>query len=341
MIRRPVIALLLAVAIGVSVATPSVRADVGKTLKHPPSLLWKSYPLQQRAKAQARAKAKAKAARLASRTREASAQTGSSDASGPSALLVVTMVLAAMVAAGTIVLSRLRPVHIGLPFSRRRRVPPPPTTTVRRKSGEELLEALRPWLPPGSDEPPEAVAVAPARPALPEPSPEPSPVAESTETRPKPEPRRPKSRKRVKPRKRLKPKPQPQPKRSKEPRPSQEAKPAPRPEAAPKQEPTPRPETRPTREVVRRPSHREGTSLAWCEIKLWRGFVKCQLYAVLEGSEDRAIASSKYFRLHDDGTSSPQGQEALTALLERLEAEGWTVVLVGPTWYGHRLERFE
>jgi hypothetical protein len=62
---------------------------------------------------------------------------------------------------------------------------------------------------------------------------------------------------------------------------------------------------------------------------------------VLEGSEERAVAFSKYFRLRDDQTSNPQGQQALAALLETLEARGWTVVLVGPTWYWHRLERFE
>jgi hypothetical protein len=307
MSRRPVIVLLLAVAIGVSVAAPSMRADTGKTLKHPPSLLWKSYPLKQRATAQARAKARA-AAHLTARTRKASAQTQSSKTSPSSALLVVTMMLAAIVAAGMIVLSRLRPVRLGLPSSRRRRLPPQPTSTVQSTSGEELLDALRRWLPPGSDELPEAIVVTPTLPV-------PSPVFESTETRPRP-------------------KPQPQP--PKQPKPSQEAKPAARPDM-----PRPRPAARPTREVVRRPSHRQGTSVARCEIRLWRGYVKCQLYAVLEGSDERAIASSKYFRLRDDAMSSPQGQQALTALLATLEARGWTVVGVGPIWYWHRLERFE
>jgi hypothetical protein len=307
MSRRPVFVLLLAVAIGVSVAAPSMRADTGKTLKHPPSLLWKSYPLKQRATAQARAKARA-AAHLTSRTRKASAQTQSSKTSSSSLLLLVTMMLAAMVAAGMIVLSRLRPVRIGLPFSRRRRLPPRPTTTVQSASGEELLDALRRWTPPGSDELPEAVVFKPALPA-------PSPVLESTETLPRPKP---------------------QPKAPEEPKRSQEAKPAARQDM-----PTPRPAARPTREVMRRPSHRQGTSVARCEIRLWRGYVKCQLYAVLEGYEERAIASSKYFRLRDDAMSSPQGQQALTALLATLEARGWTVVGVGPIWYWHRLERFE
>ena len=307
MSRRPVFVLLLAVAIGVSVAAPSMRADTGKTLKHPPSLLWKSYPLKQRATAQARAKARA-AAHLTARTRKASAQTQSSKTSPSSLLLLVTMMLAAMVAAGMIVLSRLRPVRIGLPFSRRRRLPPRPTTTVQSGSGEELLDALRRWTPPGSDELPEAVVFKPALPA-------PSPVLESTETLPRPKP---------------------QPKAPEEPKRSQEAKPAARQDM-----PTPRPAARPTREVMRRPSYRQGTSVARCEIRLWRGYVKCQLYAVLEGSEERAVAFSKYFRLRDDQTSNPQGQQALAALLETLEARGWTVVLVGPTWYWHRLERFE
>lgn len=309
MSRRSVIVLLLAVAMGVSVAAPSMRADAGKALKHPPSLLWKSYPLKQRATAQARAKAAA-AARLAARARKASAQTQSSNTSPSSTLLLVTMVLAAMVAAGMIVLSRLRPVQIGLPFSRRRRLPRRPTTTVQTTSGEDLVDALRRWLPPGSDELPEAVAVKPAQPA-------PSPVSESTETRPKPKPQ-------------LKAPREPGP-------PSQKAEPAARPVA----EPMERPEARPAREVGRRPLHRQGTDVARCEIRLWRGYVKCQLYAVLEGSEKQAIASSNYFRLRDDKTPNPQGRQALTALLETLEARGWTVVLVGPIWYWHHLERLE
>jgi hypothetical protein len=287
--RRPVTVLLLAAVIGVSVAAPSVRADPRTTLKHPPSLLWKSYPLKQRATAQARAKATA-ARHHASRTREASAPTQSSDTSISSTLLLVTMVLAAMVAAGMIVLSRLRPVHSGLPFSRRRRLPPRPTKTIQSNAGEELLDALRRWLPPGPDELPETVAVKPALPA-------PGPVSESTETRPKPKP---------------------QPKARKKPKPSQEAKPAARPEVMP-----------------------TGTSVKRCEIRLWRGYVKCQLYAVLEGSEERAIASSRYFRLRHDEMPNTEGQQALTSLLETLEARGWTVALAGPIRYWHRLEPFE
>jgi hypothetical protein len=219
------------------------------------------------------------------------------------------MVLAAMVAAGMIVLSRLRPVHSGLPFSRRRRLPPRPTTTIQSNAGEELLDALRRWLPPGPGELPETVAVKPALPA-------PGPVSESTETRPKPKP---------------------QPKARTKPKPSQEAKPAARPEVMP----TPRSAARPTREVVRRPSHRQGTSVKRCEIRLWRGYVKCQLYAVLEGSEERAIASSRYFRLRHDEMPNAEGQQALTSLLETLEARGWTVALAGPLRYWHRLEPFE
>jgi hypothetical protein len=76
-----------------------------------------------------------------------------------------------------------------------------------------------------------------------------------------------------------------------------------------------------------------------CEIRLWRGYIKCQLLAALTGSED-AIAVSPYFRLRDEDSPGDEARLALRDLIATLEQSGWTVVSRGPTWYEDRLERF-
>jgi hypothetical protein len=90
------------------------------------------------------------------------------------------------------------------------------------------------------------------------------------------------------------------------------------------------------------PAHEEEPTVARCEIKLWRGFAKCHLYAAPADSYDEPIIYfSPYFRLLEDERSSSQGLQALAVLVEELEEDGWTVVSDGPAWYQHRLERSE
>jgi hypothetical protein len=83
----------------------------------------------------------------------------------------------------------------------------------------------------------------------------------------------------------------------------------------------------------------EAVRVAGCEIGLWRGFVKCQLYATEVGSEG-PLAVSPYFRLRDDDVPSPQAGKALSALLDELELRGWRVASEGPRWYQRQLELF-
>ncbi len=83
----------------------------------------------------------------------------------------------------------------------------------------------------------------------------------------------------------------------------------------------------------------EASSIAACEISLWRGFVKCQLYATDIGS-GAVLAESPYFRLGDENVPSPQAHKALSALLTELELRGWHVESGGPSWYHRRLELF-
>jgi outer membrane biosynthesis protein TonB len=78
-----------------------------------------------------------------------------------------------------------------------------------------------------------------------------------------------------------------------------------------------------------------------CEIKLWRGYVKCQLYAALLDRAGAAtgFAVSPAFRLRDEDTPTEQAAGALKTLIDYLEGEGWTVVSAGARWYQLRLAR--
>jgi hypothetical protein len=77
--------------------------------------------------------------------------------------------------------------------------------------------------------------------------------------------------------------------------------------------------------------------VARSEIRLWRGLVKCELYAAVYGSEE-AFAVSDPFRLRDADVPSAHAQHALAGLLAELERGGWNVVAHGSTWYEHTLE---
>jgi hypothetical protein len=88
-----------------------------------------------------------------------------------------------------------------------------------------------------------------------------------------------------------------------------------------------------------RRARQTGASVESCEIRLWRGYVKCQLYATLRGSEE-TLAVSRHFRLCDQEAPSPSAQHALNDLLADLEQAGWTVVSDGAIWYQQQLQRF-
>jgi hypothetical protein len=86
-----------------------------------------------------------------------------------------------------------------------------------------------------------------------------------------------------------------------------------------------------------KPERSDAPTLMRSELKLWRGFVECRLYAAVEGSSD-AWAVSRPFRLRG-GEPSAAAQQALSALLAELEDSGWDVVSSGSAWYERRLER--
>jgi hypothetical protein len=85
------------------------------------------------------------------------------------------------------------------------------------------------------------------------------------------------------------------------------------------------------------PERHDAPTVERSELKLWRGFVECQLYAAVEESSD-AWAVSRPFRLRG-GEPNAAAEQALSALLAELEESGWAVVGSGPAWYERRLER--
>lgn len=75
-----------------------------------------------------------------------------------------------------------------------------------------------------------------------------------------------------------------------------------------------------------------------CEIRLWHGYVKYQLYASSEGAT-ASVALSGLFRLRDEDAPTEKALAELEDLIARLEAEGWAVVDDGPRWYDVELTR--
>jgi hypothetical protein len=78
-----------------------------------------------------------------------------------------------------------------------------------------------------------------------------------------------------------------------------------------------------------------------CQIRLWRGYLKCQLLAapIEMSGEPEALAFSPFFRLRDDDAPTASAEAALQTLIEELELSGWTVVREGPRWYQRALKR--
>jgi len=104
------------------------------------------------------------------------------------------------------------------------------------------------------------------------------------------------------------------------------------------------PEFSPEPERLRRDASREDETEAaveCCQIRLWRGYFRYQLYVAPGGSSgsDRAVALSPYFRLSDPDAPGDEAMAALRELLEQLETQGWTVSHEGWRWYSFTLER--
>jgi hypothetical protein len=86
------------------------------------------------------------------------------------------------------------------------------------------------------------------------------------------------------------------------------------------------------------PQRREIAGQQFCEIRLWRGWVKYQLYVEVEGSPG-AFVESPLFRLRNPMAPDDHVHGVLSDLLADLERSGWSVVDTGPLWYSRRLHR--
>jgi hypothetical protein len=77
-----------------------------------------------------------------------------------------------------------------------------------------------------------------------------------------------------------------------------------------------------------------------CEIGLGPGFLEKRLYAFRRTDEgSKVFAVSPFFRLRDDEKPTEQAKSALATLVEDLERSSWKVVTEGPGWYDRRLEK--
>jgi hypothetical protein len=326
-VLRP--AALAAVLGACAIAIPHADA-AGRTKLHPPTLLWKSYPLVQQARGPA-------ARTTASERREA---TGPTAAQGRKLddMLLLTVLLATLLAAGTVVFMR-RPAAVRAGGSVRRgagageRMRRGPERRPRHRRPEPQEASLPPPLPPELTAEDEAMPEAFAGPDAAredEASPVPPPdelqrvlddllAALPPGQQPSTEPERiPEVELReLIVRKNMAP-------ASARPRIEREI------DAA-----LERVESRRAAETRARAARR--TSLARSEIRLWHGVIKSRLYAVICGSDD-AFAVSQWFRSRDALAPGLSAQHALSSFLAELSRVGWMVVAHGSAWYEHTLE---
>jgi hypothetical protein len=87
------------------------------------------------------------------------------------------------------------------------------------------------------------------------------------------------------------------------------------------------------------PASAERAMMERCAIAVWRGYVKSRFFATR--GEGDAIALSMLFRAPGGQAPerTPQSEQALAELLERLDQLGWAVIAEGPQWFDRRLER--
>jgi hypothetical protein len=91
------------------------------------------------------------------------------------------------------------------------------------------------------------------------------------------------------------------------------------------------------REVL--PEEETEVAVERCQIRIWRGYFRYQLFVAPGGSTNSAFALSSYFKLSGLDSPGAEAMAALRELVDQLEAEGWTVAGEGRQWYSLTLER--
>ena len=83
-------------------------------------------------------------------------------------------------------------------------------------------------------------------------------------------------------------------------------------------------------------------SIRTCEVHWWRGYVMSEFFVVETTSEgtERTVARSPAFRWRkrDVPTKTPEAVAALSALVTRLQDEGWTLTGRGENWFNAKLQ---
>jgi hypothetical protein len=314
----------LAVAVGIgTVAVPHATA-AGRSQLHPPTLLWKAYPLVQQPRAPALRK-------IASETRNATGPT-SAQSRQLDDLLLLTALLATLLAAGTVVFMRKPAAARGGGSTRGRagnRTPRPARRPRPRRPRAPAIAVP----PPRPDVTPDDLADGDAD-AEQEQEPTPEPPPDELQRvlddllgalQPRPQLDEPQARipelelRELIVRKYTAP---------------ASARPFIEREIDAALE---RIEIRRAAEARARAAAR--TPLARSEIRLWRGVVRSRLYAVITESE-KAFAVSPPFRSGDAAAPGAQAQRALFLFLAELTRAGWMVVDHGAAWYEHTLALF-
>lgn len=304
-------------------------------VQRPPSLLWKTYPLNQRTAASG-------PLRPLRPLRPPALAVGTASSSGDEivgtpllallALLGGVMALTALVAKGLI---KEGATMMAARRTRAAEAEPEPTSTEDAKP--EMLVALRPTAVTAEEEPDlaESQTKTPVAPRL-------APVADEAEVEPA------QSEEALAPpqpplRVLLRPLPRPIEEQPEVEPPSAEAEEQeaeqPRPlDAEDAKEPEPESEsTQLWREVL--PEEETEVAVERCQIRIWRGYFRYQLFVAPGGSTNSAFALSPYFKLSDLDSPGAEAMAVLRELLDQLEAEGWTVASEGRHWYSFTLER--
>jgi hypothetical protein len=302
-------------------------------VQRPPTLLWKTYPLNQRTAATGPLRP----------LRPPALAVGTASSSGDeivgTPLLALLALLGGVMALTALVAKGLIKEGATMMAARRTRAaePEPEHPASAEDAKPEMLVALRPAAVTAEEEPDlaESQTKTPVTPRL-------APVEGGAEVEPAqseeaPAPPQPPLRVLLRPLPRpIEEQPEVEP-------PSAEAEEQeaeqPRPlDAEDATEPEPESEsTQLWREVL--PEEETEVAVERCQIRIWRGYFRYQLFVAPGGSTNSAFALSPYFKLSDLDSPGAEAMAALRELLDQLEAEGWTVASEGRHWYSFTLER--
>jgi hypothetical protein len=327
--------LLVLCAAFVLVALAGGASAAPNPVERPPSLLWRTYPLDQRTAATSPLRP----------LRPPALAVGTASSSGDeivgAPLLALLALLGGVMALTALVAKGLIKEGATMMAARRTRAaePEPEEPASTEDAKPEMLVALRPAAVTAEEEPDraESQTKTPVTPGL-------APVedgaeVEAAQSEQAPAPQQPPVRVLMRPLLRpIEEQPEVEPAAAEAE--EQEAE-QPRPlDAEDATEPESESESTQLRREVP-PEEETEVAVETCRIRIWRGYFRYQLFVAPGGSANitGAFALSPYFKLSDLEAPGAEAMAALQGLLHQLEAEGWTVAREGQRWYSFTLER--